>query len=364
MHSEKLLKWLKRRNLLHYAKTYSKVFRKILKNSLNLKNEDVLIIGDFGVMRRRVSPVITAAYYLAVSSCGLKPKVVMQKVKQASQDADTEVIDALRQLKNKKSVVIVNVSNKIGGFKGLGRSFRRYMKYKNARFVSTSGLASIKTHKLGKMVKAYDINYQKLKAAQNELKKKLDNAREVRVVTKAGTDVTFDVKGQKAISVDGDYRFNFKGGNLPAGEVYMAPNLKGVNGIIVIDGSARYAEGTAVVKKPITIVVRNGNAVKIKGGVEARYLNWTLRKAMKKAKFPMNVTKVAELGIGMNVNASILGAMVVDEKSYGTVHVALGSNYWFGGPVRSIIHLDQVMVKPKIYIDGKEYKFPKKNELK
>ncbi|RME55582.1 hypothetical protein D6777_00075 [Candidatus Woesearchaeota archaeon] len=364
MHSEKLLNWMAKKRLLKYAKLYVKVFKKVVKSSLNLKNEEVLIIGDYGCFKRRVSPIITTAYYLAMLSYGIKPKVVMQQMKSASDDADMEVIQALKDLKKKGSVVVVNVSNKLGGFKLLGRSFRRYMKYKNARFVSTSGLASIKTSKLPKLIKAYDIDYDKLKRKQNELKKLLDMAREVRIVTKTGTDVVFDIKKQKAISIDGDYRQSFNGGNLPAGEVYLAPNLKGVNGVIYVDGSARYSEGTALVKKPIKMVVKNGSVVKIQGGVEARYLNWTLKKAMKKAKFPMNVTKIGELGIGMNVNASIIGAMVVDEKSYATVHVALGSNYWFGGPVRSIVHLDQVIKNPRMFIDGKEYKWPKKNELK
>lgn len=363
MHSEKLLKWLKQKRLLYQARRHCPIFKKVLKDSMALKKEDVLVIGDYGQRNRMISPVLTASYYLAAVRLGLKTSVVMQDVKDSSEDADVETIKALRDIKTKKAAVIVNVSNKIGGFKTLGRSFRRYMKYKNAKFVSTSGLGSIKTSKIFSIIKAYDINYNKLKLKQNELKKKLDHAREVKFVTKAGTDITFDVKGYKAISIDGDYKARQRGGNMPAGEVYIAPNMNGANGRLVIDGSSRISEGTVLVKKPIVMEVRNGLIVSLKGGMEARCLSSTLSRAMRRSKFPMNVKRIGEVGIGMNPNAKIVGAMVIDEKSHGTVHVGLGSNYWFGGPVRSLIHLDQVMRKPKIYIDGKVYKLPKKKEL-
>jgi leucyl aminopeptidase (aminopeptidase T) len=305
-----------------------------------LKNEELLIIGDYGIIGRRLSPLLTLSYYLAAKSLGVNDSIIMQGVKDSSKDADMEVINALKNLKVKKSAVILNVSNKIGGFKSLGRSFRRYMKYKNTKFVSTSGLGSLKTAKIFSVIKAYDINYVKLKKKQAQLKRKLDAAREVRFVTKGGTDIIFDVKGRKAISVDGDYSSKYKGGNMPAGEVYMAPNLKGANGTLIIDGSSRVSEGTILIKKPIQMTVRNGMVVELKG------------------------KRVAEVGIGMNPNAKLVGAMVVDEKSLGTVHIALGSNYWFGGPIRSIIHLDQVMKDAKIYIDGKEYILPRKKDLR
>jgi hypothetical protein len=363
MYSEKLLRWLKKKNLLSQAKSNSKIFKKVLKESMGLNNEELLIIGDYGSFKKRISPILTGSYYLAAKSLGLKVKLVMQGIKDASKDADMEVIQALKALPVKKSAVVVNVSNKIGGFKGLGRSFRRYMKYKNSRFVSTSGLGSLRTSKIFSIIKAYDIDYNKLKIKQAILKKELDKARLVRFVTKAGTDITFDVQGNKSISIDGDYKNNFQGGNLPAGEVYIAPKLNGANGILVIDGSSRVSEGTILIKKPITMIVRNGSVISIKGGLEARYLSWTLSKAMRRAKKPANVKKLAEIGIGMNPKANIVGAMVVDEKSYGTVHIALGSNYWFGGPVRSLVHLDQVMKDPKVYIDGKLFNMPKKRDL-
>ena len=36
----------------------------------------------------------------------------------------------------------------------------------------------------------------------------------------------------------------------------------------------------------------------------------------------------------------------------GTAHIGIGSNYWFGGPIRTIIHLDQVFKNPLFKLDG------------
>ena len=44
--------------------------------------------------------------------------------------------------------------------------------------------------------------------------------------------------------------------------------------------------------------------------------------------------------------------MVLDEKARNTAHIAIGSNYWFGGDIYTFLHLDQVMKNPKIYVDG------------
>lgn len=62
--------------------------------------------------------------------------------------------------------------------------------------------------------------------------------------------------------------------------------------------------------------------------------------------------RICELGIGLNPNASIIGAMIVDDKTLGTAHIGIGSNYWFGGNIYAIIHLDQVFKNPTIYFDG------------
>jgi len=80
-----------------------------------------------------------------------------------------------------------------------------------------------------------------------------------------------------------------------------------------------------------------------------------LKWAEEHAKYAERVRKVAELGIGLNPKAKIIGATIIDEKVLGTAHVGIGSNYWFGGPIRTIIHLDQVFKNPLLKLDGESF---------
>ena len=121
----------------------------------------------------------------------------------------------------------------------------------------------------------------------------------------------------------------------------------------MIDGSSANRYGTQLIKDPITLTIEEGEIVKIEGGEEAKKLQETLDWAYKKAKHPWGVKRIAELGIGINPNAKIIGATIIDEKKLGTAHIGIGSNHWFGGTIYAILHLDQVFRNPKIYIDNK-----------
>ena len=111
--------------------------------------------------------------------------------------------------------------------------------------------------------------------------------------------------------------------------------------------------GTILVNEPITLKIKEGNITEISGGNEARELEDTLKWAASVAKHPGSVKRICELGIGLNPKAKIIGATIVDDKVLGTAHIGIGSNYWFGGNIFAIIHLDQVFKNPKVYFDGK-----------
>ncbi|MFH0931824.1 MAG: aminopeptidase, partial [Candidatus Zixiibacteriota bacterium] len=60
----------------------------------------------------------------------------------------------------------------------------------------------------------------------------------------------------------------------------------------------------------------------------------------------------AELGIGTNDKARIIGNVLEDEKVMGTVHMAIGDNKSMGGNVSVQSHLDGILLKPTLEIDG------------
>lgn len=57
---------------------------------------------------------------------------------------------------------------------------------------------------------------------------------------------------------------------------------------------------------------------------------------------------LAEFGIGTNDKARITGVVLEDEKVYGTIYVAFGSNNTFGGTVAAGVHIDGVVQKPVV----------------
>jgi leucyl aminopeptidase (aminopeptidase T) len=191
---------------------------------------------------------------------------------------------------------------------------------------------------------------------------------EVHVKTELGTDVVIGVKGRKPRVDDGDFRASGQGGNLPAGEVYISPQLGASHGTIIFDGSITLDQ-TIVIKTPIKVEIEKGFVTKIEGGKEAKrlanYLNLAEKrpfKMMKKGElneqiakeYSKNARHIGELGIGTNPKARIVGNVLEDEKVLGTVHFAIGSNY--DHDALALIHSDGIVKKPAITVDGKPLK--------
>jgi len=348
----KEIEWLKQNNLLQIAKNYVDIFKKIFVNCLNVQKERVLIIGDTGFVGKRIAPIMSSAYYLAAKELNLDADLLLEEPKSKGDEADLNIITALESLEE-GNIIIINSTNRIGSLRDLSRSFRRFAKSRKHRFISTSSL-NLDTQFLTKFISALDIDYKALQDKSQKIKAVLDKGKEIHATTEAGTDLYYNIKGKKAISAGGHYIVPASGGNLPAGEVYAPCRGKNVDGRVIVDGSSRNRMGTLLVKEPIKIEIKKGSIVNIEGGEEAKLLQESLDWAYKKAKYPWGVKRIGEFGIGLNPKAELIGSIIMDEKVLGTSHIAIGSNYWFGGSIYAIIHLDQVFKNPRIFIDGEE----------
>ncbi len=345
------IKWLKENNLYEISSRVALSLKKVFTPCLAAKDEKVLIVGDTGYGNRNVAAVLSGAYYLAAEQLNLDTKLILQNVKSRGDVSDEDVVHSLSELKS-GNIIILNMSDKLGNIQELGKSFRRWVAKKSHRFVSAMSLGDLPTSNIDLILNAIDVNYKPLQTQHEAIRQKIENAKEIHITTPAGTDLYYDKNGIKAISADGNYTSPGTGGNLPAGEVYSAPNGRKINGNVFIDGSSRTHEHTILVKNPIELKIEDGNIVEIKGNEEAKQLENTLKWASSVAKNPGNVRRICELGIGLNPKAQIVGAMIVDDKTLGTAHIGIGSNYWFGGNIYAIIHLDQVFKNPTIYLDG------------
>lgn len=333
------------------------VFENVIKHNLGVTNEQLLIIGDKGISQTQLlSPILTNAFSLAANHLGISHSTVYQTAKGRGEAAD---LIMQKQLKNlpPKSTIIVNVSNRMGKMTHLGSSFRKFCKSQGHRFISTSSLSMVDNSKLPKIVQAFDTNAYEIQHRALRLKKVLDDASTIQVYTPAGTDLLIPIQTRKALVACGVYTEPGTGGNAIPGETYLAPDPKSVQGKLVIDGSIRTLTKTHIVKKPVVCSVNNSNITSWNNTTESRLLRETISWAHKRAKNPEGLRAIGELGIGLNPQAKIIGSTIVDEKADKTCHIAIGSNNWFGGDVKSTIHLDQVMKDPEFRVDGKILRF-------
>ena len=160
----------------------------------------------------------------------------------------------------------------------------------------------------------------------------LDRASEAHVTSANGTDLRLDLSGRKAIPGAGE--------NLPCGEGYIAP--VGGNGTLVIDGSMA---GVGLVDEPVELVIEGGHLTSARGGQGMAFMELL-------SEHGENGTNVAELGIGTNERAKLTGEILEDEKILGTCHVAFGASAAIGGTVQVPVHLDCVVMKPTVELDG------------
>lgn len=207
---------------------------------------------------------------------------------------------------------------------------------KGARIVTMPGI----TREI--LERTIDIDYNKLIRVHKKLGDIIDKGKEVKITTKLGANLKFSVKGRKAFGRDSGL-FTKKGsfGNLPTGEIFVAPVEGTANGTYIVDASFA---GIGKLKSPIKIYVKNGHAVKI-DGEKADVLNKMLDSAGKEAR------NIAEFGIGTNEKAKITGNILEDEKVVGTCHIALGNNVGFGGKTCVQLHLDGIIKNPTIFVD-------------
>lgn len=353
MDEKEFFDWLEHEDLLDLAKKNSASFVNVFKQCLNVGKEKVLLIGDFGYPTRRISPLMTACYYLAAKELNVDVEFVLQEPKRGLDKAETKIIDSLFSLPL-ESTVIVNVSGKIGMMDHVGKSFRTFCKTHNHRFISTSSLSTVDTFMFKGIISSFDVDYKKIQEDGQLVISKISSGKVMTIKTRVGTDLSIDLNGVSLRAANGDYTKFGTGGNLPAGEIYFAP--PNINGTVVIDASSRNRDNAILVQKPIIMKIENNKIISIEGEEEAKILDESLKESEKIAKHPENVRYLAEFGIGINPKAKIVGATIVDEKSYGTAHVAIGSNFWFGGKNKTIIHYDQVFKNPHIRIDGEPLK--------
>ncbi|MEA1997609.1 MAG: aminopeptidase [Gemmatimonadota bacterium] len=194
------------------------------------------------------------------------------------------------------------------------------------------------------MVRCLSADYESIAALSRRAAKVLSAGSIVRVTSPAGTDIEFSIAGRPGLADTGLVHSSGDMSNLPAGEAYLAPVEGTANGVMVFE--AAVAGLGKLGEEKIRIEVRDGYAVSITGGSQAGKLDRLIEPHGREGY------NIAELGIGTNDKAVISGRILEDEKVLGTVHIALGDNKSMGGSIGVSSHLDGLILKPSVRVDG------------
>ena len=190
---------------------------------------------------------------------------------------------------------------------------------------------------------AMTVDFEMLRTVTNAVRDRLQVAKEGRVVSKPGTDISFSLDGADAFALNGFYSEVHGFATLPPGEAPTRPIEGTANGTVVFDVSM---DNIGWLDDPIELTVEDGWVTGVAGGAEAAQLQRIFDENDENAR------NLAEVAIGTNWNARLIGNIAEDKKANGTVHLAVGDNVSLGGDVRSEIHLDGVIERPTVYLDG------------
>jgi leucyl aminopeptidase (aminopeptidase T) len=186
---------------------------------------------------------------------------------------------------------------------------------------------------------AMNINWREMRKRTRNIARIVNKAEAVEIKTPNGTCISFSKKGRKAESDTGILTAPGSFGNLPAGEVYLAPLEGTASGGLVLEWAP-----TRQLKSPVTLTVKNGFVEEVSGDEEyAGYLREKLSERRENAN-------IAELGIGTNDMAKKPDNILESEKILGTIHIALGDNSSSGGNVSAPFHQDFVFFRPTVML--------------
>ena len=183
------------------------------------------------------------------------------------------------------------------------------------------------------------IDYGKLKKFTKWVANAVKTGDRIEVTSPNGTKLLFR-KGEREVHEDnGDYKKPGSAGNLPAGEVYLAPLEGTANGRLVLEWAP-----TRQLKSPVTLLVKDGLVTQVEGDEPfADELRGRLSSCPQ-------CGNIAELGIGTNPMATRPDNILESEKILGTIHIALGDNHTFGGNVQAPFHQDFVFFAPTLKV--------------
>ncbi|OSS42647.1 Leucyl aminopeptidase (aminopeptidase T) [Desulfurella amilsii] len=349
----------------------NQIIRKILKNNMGLKpNERCLVFTDLlneevdekQKLRRKKLPLIAKAFfeeassiakalyfeYLSLGSPANEPPFELWEIafgkpctkefehlkgkilaKTLSNEEKIFIESAVKQ-KNESVDVVVALPN----YSTSHTFFRKLLTNTcGARF------ASMPLFDEDMLFGPLSIDLEGLKDNTLRVYEVVKGANIIKINAKNATQIEFNIEGREFLADYGLLDKPGSFGNLPAGEVFIAPNEGKTNGYFVAEFGPTFK-----FNNNLCFVIKDGYVREIIGSDNYAH---TLEGIIK--KYPQ-AANIAELGIGTNKKAKDPLNILEAEKIYKTIHMALGDNSSFGGEVCVPFHQDFVLFEPNVII--------------
>jgi aminopeptidase len=200
-----------------------------------------------------------------------------------------------------------------------------------------------------------NVDWKNLAKISRGIAGRVSKSEAVEITTANGSRLSFSTRGRKALADTGILTKQGAFGNLPAGEVFLAPVEGSAKGRLVLEWAP-----TRELVSPVELVIRDGTVKEVTGEEEFAE---ELRKRLSEREENRNV---AEFGIGTNSRAKRPDNILESEKIMGTIHIALGDNSTFGGKVKTPLHQDFIFFLPTVRLvrrDGSVDILMKKGKL-
>lgn len=264
-----------------------------------------------------------------------KERILLRLLKKTAKDKDIkQAEDILRRHKNNAVHCVIALSN-------YSTSHTRFRDFLTR--ICGCRYASMPLFDISMLEGSMNVDWKTIARRTRGIAKIVNKADVIRVKTANGTFISFSKKGRKTRSDTGILTQKGSFGNLPAGEVYLAPLEGTALGKLILEWGP-----TKQLESPVTLTVKDGNVVDISGNDPyAEQLSKKLSERKENAN-------IAELGIGTNEAAKRPDNILESEKIRGTIHIALGDNCSFGGNVKTPFHQDFVFFQPTVTLHYKD----------
>ncbi|MDR7855149.1 aminopeptidase [Tissierella sp.] len=169
---------------------------------------------------------------------------------------------------------------------------------------------------------ALSVDFPMLKKACKEKVESLKDKNSIEIITDQKYSLKLDISNREWFVDDGC-------GDFPPGEIYIAPMENNSNGDLLVSMVSLNGQ----VYRDVLMTFENGKLISSSCEELNDFFN----------PLAENFKILCEFGIGLNPKVKeLIGFTLIDEKSLGTYHIALGMNHLFGGENNCPFHMDFV----------------------